>query len=341
MSDGVTIFDRVIGHGRAKEALAGFLEGENTPHALLFSGPAAVGKLALARELASALLIRSLRPGESKETATARVARGEYPDLHFVTLEEDKRDISVDQIRELLSRLALRPYSSHASVAIINDAHLMTAGASNALLKTLEEPNPEVFLLLVTSAPQRLLETVLSRCQRVAFGTLATGDLERVISNAIPDIDNGARSTLVSLCDGSLEALAIERFYDARTGTINDLKALTEHIESLATRAGETKAELERLFSPRKRADAASLLSLASKFAEDPERLPERFLALRSFFRSRLLIQTGDDAARSGERLLIVMEAERLVRERNLNPALTISNLMLQLSALDTARKVG
>jgi DNA polymerase III subunit delta' len=140
------------------------------PHALLISGAAGVGKRTLALRLAQWLLCSERGPDL---TACGRCdqcqlgASGAHPDVHWISPLEDKRNIAVDQIRELTRDLVLKPLRASARAAILTPADSMNVAAQNALLKTLEEPVGTTYLLLLAANPTKLLPTVRSRCQAV------------------------------------------------------------------------------------------------------------------------------------------------------------------------------
>jgi DNA polymerase III subunit delta' len=157
-------------HGSARERLESAVAGERLPHALLLHGPAGVGKEQFAGALAAALLCtgRAARLeacGRCAECALSRA--GSHPDLHWLRRPDDRKTISVDQVRELAERLAMTSMRRGRRVAIVTPAHAMTTSAQNALLKTLEEPAAGTLLMLVSSRPSGLLPTLRSRCQRV------------------------------------------------------------------------------------------------------------------------------------------------------------------------------
>lgn len=144
------------------------------PHAILLHGAAGLGKLNLAHWLAQALLCavgrQSLQP--CGECASCKLYRaGTHPDLIVVAPEEDKQQISVEQIRAANERLGMTATRSGYRVAIIDPAHQMTVAAANSLLKTLEEPGANSLLILVTSQASALLPTIRSRCQQLGIGT--------------------------------------------------------------------------------------------------------------------------------------------------------------------------
>ena len=148
------------------------VESNSLPHAILLSGPDGVGKHHFARNLVGAILCL-----QKKENGTAcglckhclLMEANTYPDFVHVTPEEDKNTISIDEIRELISKLHLTRHFNAKKVALIEYADNMNTSAANALLKTLEEPPEETIIILVTSAPLKLPATIRSRCQFVPF----------------------------------------------------------------------------------------------------------------------------------------------------------------------------
>jgi DNA polymerase-3 subunit delta' len=144
------------------------IEKTKLHHALLIQGPSGLGKSSFALQLGQLLLCKARQGvmvcGQCQScllnTATT------HPDLHVV--ESDKQ-IGVDQIRDAIKKLTSSAHMSGAKVLIIYDAHTMTESSTNALLKTLEEPTANTFLLLTTDKPERLLPTIKSRCEKLAL----------------------------------------------------------------------------------------------------------------------------------------------------------------------------
>ncbi|PKG99452.1 DNA polymerase III subunit delta' [Paraglaciecola sp. MB-3u-78] len=137
-------------------------------HALLIQGPAGLGKSSFVLQLAQLLLCKA-RQGHKvcgQCQSCLLNAATTHPDLHVV--ESDKQ-IGVDQIRDVIKKLVSSAHLSGAKVLIIYDAHTMTESSANALLKTLEEPTANTFLLLTTDKPERILATIKSRCEKLAL----------------------------------------------------------------------------------------------------------------------------------------------------------------------------
>ena len=156
--------------GAAQERLEAALKAGRLPHALLLQGPSGVGKDQFAAAMAAALLCTGRRErleacGACAECTLTRAAS--HPDLHWLRRPEDRKTISVDQVRELAERLSMTSMRGGRRVAIVTPAQAMTVNAQNALLKTLEEPAAGTLLMLVTARPSAILPTLRSRCQRI------------------------------------------------------------------------------------------------------------------------------------------------------------------------------
>jgi len=147
------------------------------PHAILLAGPAGLGKREFAEAFARALLCNSpSEDGHACDTCRACrfVAAGTHPDLVRISFElrddgKPRTELTVDQMRNLSERLTLTAQFGGAQIALIDPADAMNHAASNALLKTLEEPTPGTIIVLVANTPSRLSATIRSRCQRIEF----------------------------------------------------------------------------------------------------------------------------------------------------------------------------
>ncbi|MFT4939284.1 MAG: DNA polymerase-3 subunit delta' [Paraglaciecola sp.] len=138
----------------------------NLHHALLLQGHEGIGKNEFARYLSQYLLCSKQQSAQAcGECQGCRLnAAGSHPDLHII---ESEKQIGVDQIRDAIKKLIGTSQMSGAKVLVIYAAHTMTESSANALLKTLEEPTANTFLLLISSKPERLLPTILSRCEKL------------------------------------------------------------------------------------------------------------------------------------------------------------------------------
>ena len=188
-------------------------------HALLLQGAEGVGKQAFAAWLACAVLCDKSAGSTLRccgECAScALFAAGSHPDLILVIPEEDKQQISIDQVRAATERLTKTSYRQGYKVAIVDPAHLMTPSAANSVLKTLEEPSARSLLLLITSQPSMLLPTVRSRCQKVTIARPSRDEAiawlreksGRAIEAALLDFAGGAPLRALAYADGRFDAL--------------------------------------------------------------------------------------------------------------------------------------
>ncbi|MEK7598405.1 MAG: AAA family ATPase [Patescibacteria group bacterium] len=169
----------IIGHEKIIKLLDRSIEKENVAQAYIFSGPVGVGKYAVALDFAEKLLA----------SAENRPQTGAIkPDLLLIKpeIEEKKRvvrvgDIKIESIRDFQHKAGLSTLGGKYKVAIIDDADRMTKEAQNALLKTLEEPNKNLVVILVVQNEKRILSTISSRCQKIKFGTVALAEMEKNI----------------------------------------------------------------------------------------------------------------------------------------------------------------
>jgi DNA polymerase-3 subunit delta' len=161
------MFDAVIGQERVKERfaerLASWAAGSGgLHHAYLFVGPAGTGKRAFAEELAALIVARG-----AQDDAYRRAVKGVHPDVNVIEREGDV--IRYEQVKQLVAELSRKPFLAAERVWVIDEADKLHAAAGNKLLKSLEEPPAHVVFLLVSSEPDRLLPTIVSRCEAVPF----------------------------------------------------------------------------------------------------------------------------------------------------------------------------
>jgi DNA polymerase-3 subunit delta' len=164
--------ERLPWHESAVKQLQSAWANAHLPHALILQGADGLGKRSLAAWLAFAVLCERSKEVLQRcgECANCKLTTaGSHPDLLWIQPEEDKQQISVDQVRAVTERLSKTSYMHGYKVAVFSPAHQMTHNAANSLLKTLEEPPPRSLLMLVTSRPSALPPTVRSRCQRIVI----------------------------------------------------------------------------------------------------------------------------------------------------------------------------
>ena len=166
-------FSGIFGHQRQLETLRYGLTNGRLHHAYLFVGPVGVGKRTVALTLAKAIHCTEKNGDSCNECSNcARIQTSNHPDVRVVEPLPGKKEISIDQIREIQKELNFRSFSGGKKIAILDPATLINWSAQNALLKTLEEPPPQSVLILISPTAGGLLPTLRSRCLCVSFGPL-------------------------------------------------------------------------------------------------------------------------------------------------------------------------
>ena len=200
----------VIGHDAVMARFMRTMAEGRLHHAWLLHGMRGVGKSMLAASMAATYLCTSpTADGPCGSCHGCRIgAAGAHPDMRLVVLEEGKRDISIEQVRELLAFLSLSGAESMRRVVVLQDAEQLNVQAANALLKGLEEPAPGGLLLLVCNELMRLPATIRSRCMLQHCAPLNEADMRRVLADM--DIDDAFSPLVLSLahgCPGRVQCL--------------------------------------------------------------------------------------------------------------------------------------
>ena len=232
----------VIGHEWATELLAQAIRSSRPSHAYLITGPSQVGKTTLARAFAQALLCETGQGapcGGSVDPCRTcqRVAQGRYPDVQFIAAE--KNAIQIDQVRALQADAAVAPLEGRRKIFIIQEIERATLPAANALLKSLEEPPPQVILLLTATRRDQVLPTILSRCQLVGLRPLPLEQVQTALQERW-HVDEERAALLARLSGGRLgwavTAHMDPELWQARAKYLDDLLALTAegHLGRLA-----------------------------------------------------------------------------------------------------------
>lgn len=178
----------IIGHTHAIDMLRRALLAQQVRHAYLFTGPQHIGKTLLAQRFAQTLLCTggsdpAVAPADPCNTCLAcrKVRHGNHPDVHIISKAADKQNILIEQIRALQNDSARRTLEGRRNIFIILNAHEMNSQAANCLLKTLEEPEPDVILLLTVPDAGLLLPTVISRVQQIPMQLLTTEQIRSAL----------------------------------------------------------------------------------------------------------------------------------------------------------------
>jgi len=171
-------FAELIGHSKQIGTLRAALANERLHHAYLFLGPDGVGKRMVARALAQAIHCSEMHGDYCGRCANcAGIIDGNHADVRFIGPLPDKKEISIQQIRELERELRFHSFGGKRKIAVIDPVALMNAAAQNALLKTLEEPPANSLIILIAPNAGGLLPTLRSRCLRLSFAPLPRAEL--------------------------------------------------------------------------------------------------------------------------------------------------------------------
>lgn len=262
-----------------KKTLVSVLGAKSTPHAFLFTGPKGLGKTSTARIVAKYVNCEGKKEKPcNKCISCSSITKGTNVDVLEIDAASNR---GIDEIRDLREKIRLLPVSAKKKIYIIDEVHMLTTEAFNALLKTLEEPPSHAMLILCTTEPQKVPATILSRCFHIQFKKATIADLvhsfERIIKAEKIEADHAALTGIASYADGSfrdgaklLEEIALsangkkittdmlERLYhtdsiesDARSMLVllrdNEKKKALEMVQKLLEQGADMKYFLEQL----------------------------------------------------------------------------------------------
>jgi DNA polymerase-3 subunit gamma/tau len=206
-------FSDLVGQSHVTETLANAIKNNRVAHAYIFSGARGVGKTTAARILAKAM---NCAKGPTVEPcgecdSCKEIASGTSLDVIEIDAASNR---GIDQIRELREMVRYAPAASRSKVVLLDEAHMLTSEASNALLKTLEEPPDRVIFVMATTEPENLADTIRSRSQHFHFRALTfaeiTGRLEEIAAKENLKIEPGALAVIARMAEGSLrDALSL------------------------------------------------------------------------------------------------------------------------------------
>jgi DNA polymerase-3 subunit gamma/tau len=206
-------FSDLVGQSHVTSTLANAIKSDRVAHAYIFSGARGVGKTTAARILAKAM---NCAKGPTAEPcgecdSCKEIAAGTSLDVIEIDAASNR---GIDQIRELREMVRYAPAASRSKVVLLDEAHMLTSEASNALLKTLEEPPDRVIFVMATTQPEDLADTIRSRSQHFHFRALTfaeiTGRLEEIAAKEDLKIEPGALAVIARMAEGSLrDALSL------------------------------------------------------------------------------------------------------------------------------------
>ena len=221
-------YNNIIGHNKAIESLKLSIINKTVSHSYLFQGEDGLGKKMVAYVFAKTLLCKEQKEEPCNRCVSCvKFHSHNHPD--FFPIEPDKGLIKKGQIEEMIKSVSILPFESKRKVFIIDDSHKMNQEGKNALLKTLEEPPSYITIILISSSPNNLLPTILSRCQSVKFYPVKPIEIEdyliRLYNKSIEEASFVSNFTKGSV-GKSIELSTSDKFFQMRDQLIKILDSL-------------------------------------------------------------------------------------------------------------------
>ncbi len=324
-------FEEIIGQERITRTLQNAIKAGRTSHAYLFAGHRGTGKTTTARIFAKAL---NCATGPTPTPCNAcPVCEGISRGVSMDVIEIDgASNTSVDDVRDLKEKIVLAPTESRYKVYIIDEVHMLSTSAFNALLKTLEEPPAHAVFILVTTEPHRIPPTVLSRCQRFDFRRVSfaeiTARLHTIAKEEGVAIDAAALAQIVRNADGSVrDAESVLDQLSAYTDGKIDRTLVTGVLGLVddETAASFADATIAR--------DVAATLRLAQEATDAGKDVRQVLRTLLEYFRDLLLVKTCGPAASE----ILDAPAERLAHLQAQVEGVGVTDLLRAVRVLNDA----
>jgi len=271
-------FDEVVGQTHIIQTLKNAIVQNRIAHAYLFCGPRGTGKTSIAKIFAKTLNCTNSQDAPCGVCENCKMAaNGSHPDIIEIDAASNN---GVDEVRNLIDKVKYAPMQGKYKIYIIDEVHMMTSGAFNALLKTIEEPPVHVIFIFATTEPNKVLPTIISRCQRFDFNKVSVNDIKYRLSvvckNEGIEIDQDGLTLIAQLADGGMrDALSILDqcvAYCTSHIDVNDIRKIYGVI---------TSEDIGQLFSSVYKKDVDSFIKDIQKYSDmgmDIKRLTADFI---------------------------------------------------------------
>ncbi len=318
-------FSEVVGQDHVTITLRKAVEKNRLAHAYLFAGPRGCGKTTTARILAKVINCENPSGSEPCNECASCIAINEGKHMDVIEID-GASNRGIDEIRDLRERIGYAPSQGKSKIYIIDEVHMLTPQAFNALLKTLEEPPPHVYLIFATTEPQKVPATILSRCQRFNFKRLEqseiVGQLKKICTSEGIEFDEDALVLISRSAEGSMrdaESL-LDQCISASEGKV-DLP-LVRSVLGLVD-----SGIIEELLLAICERDRKQTLSIVDRVVSSGLDVEEFFLAYVEGLRNLLVIKINKDNARE----LLSLTSEEIEELSKLSSDFSIEDLLYLL----------
>lgn len=325
-------FEEMAGQKHILQTLQNAIKENKIAHAYLFTGPRGTGKTSMAKLLAKALNCECENKPCNECSNCKQIVDGSHPDVVEIDAASNN---GVDEVRDLIDKVKYSPILGKYKVYIIDEVHMMSTGAFNALLKTLEEPPAHVIFILATTEPHKVLPTIISRCQRFDFGRINSNDIKErikvVLENENISYEDGVIELICELCDGGMrDALSILDQAIAYAG--NDLKC--SHIRDIygVTSIGE-KIDLLNCISDN---NEEAIINKINEYDDKGVDLARLTIGLIDFLKEVIIYRNSNNAS-----ILRIASVDNInsLKERSINKIFKWIDVLVD--ALSNYKKVN